>query len=153
MVLALKHGDRLDLARPAGRWMAAAARPLLKDHMVAVPVPAHWVRLFRRRYNQAAVLAQRVARETGIEVAVDALVRVRRTRVQEGMDREERYANLEAAIAPHPRRSTTMAGRHVLLVDDVLTSGATLSAATAAAQQAGAASVSVLALARVAREA
>lgn len=153
MVLALKHGDRLDLAKPASRWMAAAAAPILEPGSIAVPVPSHWFRLLRRRYNQAAILAQGVARLTGIEVCPDALVRVRATATQEGKGREERRANLSDAIRPHPRRGSRLAGRPVLLVDDVLTSGATLGAAAEAALSAGAESVSVLVLARVGRDA
>lgn len=153
LVLALKHGDRLDLARPASRWMAAAATPILEPGSIAVPVPSHWIRLLRRRYNQAAILAQGVARLTGIEVCPDALVRVRRTETQEGKGRDDRRANVSEAIRPHPQRGKRLAGRPVLLVDDVMTSGATLAASAEAALAAGASSVSVLVLARVGRDA
>ncbi|MBD3679773.1 MAG: ComF family protein [Rhodobacteraceae bacterium] len=153
VVLALKHGDRLDLAIPAARWMAAAGRHILTPGALLVPVPVHWLRLARRRYNQSAVLAQALARQTGLKVLPDGLVRTRRTPVQDGMGRDERFRNLQDAIQPHPRRARILQGREVILIDDVMTSGATLAAATEAAHAAGATRVSMLALARVAKDA
>lgn len=153
LVLALKHGDRLDLARPAARWMLRAGAPLLRPGQVVVPVPAHWLRRVRRRYNQAALLALEVSRQAGLSAAPRALLRGRATPVQDGMGREARFANLDGAIAAHPRHGAVLAGADVLLVDDVMTSGATLAAATGAALAAGADRVSVLALARVVKDA
>ena len=153
LVLALKHGDRQDLARPAALWMAAAARQIAEPDMAIVPVPVHWLRLLQRRYNQAALLANRVGRALDLPVLPDALIRPKRTKVQDGMTRDQRFQNLSDAFAPHPRRGTALAGRSVLLVDDVMTSGATLAAAAEACRAAGAARVSVLALARVAKDA
>lgn len=152
VVLALKHGDRTDLARPAALWMARAARPILLPGMLAAPVPLHRSRLFRRRYNQAALLGARVARETGIDWCPDLLERVRATGSQEGRDRDGRFENLQGAIRPHPRRGAAAQGRPVLLIDDVMTSGATLAAAADACLAAGATAVSVLVLARVAKQ-
>jgi predicted amidophosphoribosyltransferase len=151
LVLALKHGDRLDLARPA-RWMARAGAPILREGMLAVPVPAHRWRLLRRRYNQAAVLAQALARVSGLEYLPEALVHTRRTRVQDGMEQEARFVNLSGAIAPHARHGARLRGADVLLIDDVMTSGATLAAAAEAARAAGAREVRVLVLARVAKD-
>lgn len=147
-VLALKHGDRLDLVPLGAVWLRRAAGPLLRPGQVAVPVPAHWRRLVGRRYNQAAELARALARSTGMRAEMRALVRIRRTRVQEGMSRDERFANMCDAIRPHPRFGDRLRGRDVLLVDDVITSGATLAAAAEAAREAGAAHVAVAALAR-----
>lgn len=152
LVLALKHGDRTDLARSAGAWMATAAGPLIRDGMVVVPVPLHRLRLLRRRYNQAALLAQRLAQVAGLAIVPDALIRRRRTRPLEGHTREARFAALDGAIAVHPRRAAAIAGRPVLLVDDVMTSGATLTAATEALHAAGATEVCVQVLARVAKD-
>ncbi|MBI1417191.1 MAG: ComF family protein [Limimaricola sp.] len=152
LVLALKHGDRTDLAQAAGRWMAQASGPLLRDDMLVVPVPLHWTRLLRRRFNQAALLARVVGGVTRMEVMPDLLVRSRRTHLLEGLGRDARFAMLDAAIYPHPKRGVQAAGRPVLLIDDVMTSGATLAAAAEAAQAAGATEVCVLTLARVCKD-
>ncbi|MEO0999097.1 MAG: ComF family protein [Pseudomonadota bacterium] len=150
LALAFKHGDRLDMGRTLAPWMAAAGRDLLADADLLVPVPLHWRRLFRRRYNQAAELAHHIARETGRPHAPDALRRARATPSQSG-DRAARAANVAAAITAAPRAAATLAGRRVLLIDDVLTTGATLSAAAEACRAAGATRVEALVLARVAR--
>lgn len=153
IVLALKHGDRLDLARPAGAWLARAAGPMMQPGMLVAPVPLHWLRLVSRRYNQSALLSRAVARIAGHEHCPDLLVRRRHTGSQDGRDRDGRFANVAAALAVHPRRKGRIAGRRVLLVDDVMTSGATLAAAAEACLAAGASAVSVLVLARVAKDA
>jgi predicted amidophosphoribosyltransferase len=114
-----------------------------------VPVPLHPVRLALRRYNQSAQLALSMARATGSEVAVQALRRIRATPTQDGRDRHGRFANLADAIAPHPRHGAALKGRAVVLVDDVMTSGATFAAACEACRRAGATHLRVLALARV----
>jgi ComF family protein len=152
VVLALKHGDRLDMVRPLAGWMASAGRALLAEADVIAPVPLHWRRLVRRRYNQSAELARRLGRIAGRPVATDLLLRRRATTPQEGMSRAERVANQAAAFAVNPRRAAALEGRAVLLVDDVLTTGATLSACADCLRQGGAARVDVLALARVAFE-
>jgi ComF family protein len=153
MVLQLKHGDRLDLARPAGAWLLRAARPILRPGMLVAPIPLHWWRMLRRRYNQSAVLSTELARLAGLAHCPDLLQRRRSTPSQGGRDRTARFQNLEGAITAHPRRLARMQGRHVLLIDDVMTSGATLAVAADACLAAGARDVSVLVLARVAKEA
>lgn len=153
LVLALKHGDRLDLARPAGEWLMRAAQPILREGMLAAPVPLHWTRLFRRRFNQSALLSRALAGAARLDHCPDLLLRTRRTASQEGRDREGRFANVAGAIRIHPRHRHRLAGRDVLLVDDVMTSGATFAAAADACLGAGAASVSVVTLARVAKDA
>ncbi len=148
LVLALKHSDRTDLARPLGLWLAAAARPIRLPDQVLVPVPLHWTRLLRRRQNQAQLLASEAGRALALPVLPDALVRRRATKSLDHSGREARAKALEDAIAPHPKRGDALAGRPVLLVDDVMTSGATLAAAAAAARAAGASDVRVLVVAR-----
>lgn len=149
-VLALKHGDRMDLAGPAAAWLSRAAVPLVRPGMVVVPVPLHWLRLARRRYNQSALLSAALARLAGLSHCPDALVRHRRTPSQEGRGRDERFSNLAGAITVHPRRRALVEGRPVLVVDDVMTSGATFAAAALALREGGAGDVFVLSLARVA---
>ena len=152
LVLALKHGDRLDLVPPLGAMLARAVQPILVPGMVVAPVPLHRNRLIRRMFNQSALLAQNLARREGLTCLPDLFVRHRATGSQEGLGREDRFRNLEGAIGVRPRHGARIAGRHLLIVDDVLTSGATMAATAEAALQAGAAKVSVAVLARVARD-
>lgn len=149
MVLALKHSDRQEIARPAGLWMARAVRPLLAGDELIAPVPLHWLRLLQRRYNQAALLAAALGAETRLPVCPDLLRRPRRTAPLDKDGVVDRFARLSGVIEVHPRRRTAMAGRSILLVDDVMTSGATLTAAAEACLSGGAAQVRIVTLARV----
>ncbi|MBT0957665.1 ComF family protein [Alphaproteobacteria bacterium KMM 3653] len=153
LVLGLKHGDRTELAAPAARWMATAGRDVIERADVIAPIPLHWLRFVRRRQNQSALLAQALAREVDLPAVPDLLFRVRRTPTQEGRSFRERFANLAEAIQVTPRFTDYISGKSVLLVDDVMTSGATFAAATEACRAAGAVDVFVLALARVVKDA
>lgn len=152
LVLGLKHADRLDLVRPMAGWLARAVVPLLTPDVLLAPIPLHWTRLFRRRYNQSALLTRALSRLTGADQCPDLLVRRRKTESQDGKGRDQRFANLAGALGVHPRRRGLLQGRPVLLVDDVMTSGATFAAAADACLAAGASRVCVLALARVAKD-
>lgn len=151
LVLGLKHGDRQDLVAPSATWMVRAAREIVHPGMRIVPIPLHWYRLFRRRFNQSAALSRHIAHALDLIACPDALIRSRPTPPQSGTI-DLRSANVADAIHPHPRRSVALAGRDVLLVDDVMTSGATFAAATQACHAAGAQQVSTLALARVVKD-
>lgn len=152
LVLALKHGDRLDLVRPMGGWLHRAAAPLIQPGTIVAPVPLHRWRLFRRTYNQAALLGADLARRAGLSHCPDLLVRQRDTGSQDGRGREARFANMNGALRVNPARHAVLPGRTVLLVDDVMTSGATLAAAAEACLAAGAQDVRVAVLARVAKD-
>jgi len=152
LVLGLKHADRLDLARPLGGWLLRAAESIVRPGMLIAPVPLHWRRLFKRRYNQSAILATEVARLAQLETCPDLLLRKRPTGSQDGRSRDGRFANVQDAISLHPRRAKSADGRHILLVDDVMTSGATLAACAEACLAGGASEISVLVLSRVAKE-
>lgn len=151
VVLGLKHGDRLDLVPHMAGWMARAGADLLSDASLLVPVPLHWRRLLWRRFNQSALLARAIARTTGAEVLPDLLVRRRATRPQKDMSPEQRFDNQRRAITLNPRRAAAARNRRIVLVDDVMTTGATLFAATEACRAGGARSVDVVIFARVAR--
>lgn len=151
MVLALKHGDREDVARAAGPWLARAGRTLFEADPLIAPIPMHWSRLVTRKFNQAALLSGSLSRVTGLDHCPDLLRRKRATRPQAG-DETARFANVQDAIGVTPRRIHAIKGRSVLLVDDVFTTGATFAAATEACLAAGAQRVSVLALARAGRD-
>jgi ComF family protein len=153
LVLALKHGDRQEIAKPAALWMANALRSLsLPDSTLIAPIPLHWTRLIKRRYNQSALLAGQLASRTGKSWCPDLLQRIRRTAPMEGIGHDDRYRLLENAIAVHPKRRHRLIGRPVLLVDDVMTSGATLTAATHACLAAGSGPICVVTLARVVKD-
>uniref|UniRef100_Q07VC1 Phosphoribosyltransferase n=1 Tax=Rhodopseudomonas palustris (strain BisA53) TaxID=316055 RepID=Q07VC1_RHOP5 len=149
LVHALKFHDRVDLAPVMGRWMARAAAPLLADADLIVPVPLHWRRGFSRRYNQAGALAREIGRQANVPVARDALKRIRPTEHQIGLSRAERAANVQGAFKVPAERRAELQGRRILLVDDVLTSGATVDACARALLRAKAKAVDVAVFARV----
>jgi len=147
LVHRLKYSDRGELARPMGAWMARAGAELLADCDVVAPMPLHRTRLWKRRFNQAAALARAVAERSGKALEPTLLERVKATRSQIGLTRVQRAENMQGAFRAHPRAE--LRGRRVLLVDDVLTSGATANAASRALLKGGAAAVDVLVFARV----
>jgi ComF family protein len=149
LVHALKYQDRTDLAPAMGRWMARAGRELLAEADVLVPVPLHWKRGWSRRYNQSGALARVIERQTGVKLSSEALRRVRPTQQQIGLSRKERASNVQGAFKVAADRQSLIHGRRVVLIDDVLTSGATVDACARALLRAKAASVDVLVFARV----
>jgi ComF family protein len=149
LVHALKYGDRLDLAPTLGRWMTQAGSTLLADADALVPVPLHWRRLWARRFNQSAALAKAIATHGDVPVAHAALTRVKPTRQQVGLTAPERALNVQGAFRVRAEARAEVAGRRLVLVDDVLTSGATIDACARALLRAGAAAVDVLVFARV----
>jgi ComF family protein len=149
LVHAFKYGDRLDLAPTLGRWMAQAGGALFAEADALVPVPLHWRRLWARRFNQSAVLAKVIAAHGNLPVAHAALKRVKPTRQQVGLTASERALNVQGAFRVREEARAEIAGRRLILVDDVLTSGATIDACARALLRAGAASVDVLVFARV----
>ena len=151
LILRFKHADGTHAAPAYGSWLSRAGAELLADCDLILPVPLHRWRLFRRRYNQSALLAQAVGRMTGRAIAVDLLVRRRNTPSQGRMSALARRRNVRAAFAVRPGRAGAIAGRKILLIDDVLTTGATVEECARVLRRCGAVRVDVLTLARVVR--
>lgn len=151
LVHALKYGDRHDGVALFGRWLHGAATPLLDGVNLIVPVPLNRWRLWHRRFNQSALLAQALGRSAHLPVDPMALARVRATASQVGMTADQRKRNVQAAFRVPDRKKNQIAGRNILLVDDVITTGATANACARALKRAGAARVDVVALALVVR--
>jgi ComF family protein len=149
LVLPFKHADRQELATVLAMHMVRAGRDLLPQAQLVVPVPLHRWRLFRRGFNQAALLAQAVAKRASLECVPDALRRPRRTPVLGPLSATQRARALDGAFIVRASRAASLRDRHVLLVDDVMTSGATANACAEILLQAGCAGVDVLVAARV----
>jgi ComF family protein len=149
LVHALKYGDRHDGVVLFGRWLHGAALPLLPGVDLIVPVPLNRWRLWRRRFNQAALLGQALGRHAGLPVDPLALLRVKATPSQVGMTADQRRRNVQAAFKVPARKKRLIEGRSILLVDDVITTGATANACARVLKRAGAARVDVVALALV----
>jgi ComF family protein len=149
LVHALKYQDRTDLAPAMGRWMARAGHELIKGADALIPVPLHWRRGWSRRYNQSGALARVIADQTGTNLVSEALRRIRPTQQQIGLSRTQRASNVQGAFAVAADRQSAIQGRRFVLIDDVLTSGATVDACARALLRAKAASVDVLVFARV----
>lgn len=151
LILSFKHGDRLHGAPAFGRWLARAGIDLLGDADVIAPVPLHWTRLAWRRYNQAALLAHAAAAVSGVPCLPDLLVRGRRTPSQGEMGPAARRRNVRRAFRLTKRHKGRIAGRRVVLVDDVFTTGATVNECARVLVDGGVRTVDVLTLARVVR--
>lgn len=149
LILKLKHADRTDLAGLMARWLSRSARPLLEDVDMVVPVPLHRWRLLRRRYNQAAEIARPLAVLSGTPYLPDTLVRRRATATQAGKSGSGRRRNVANAFHVPASRASRVAGLRILLIDDVLTTGATAEGCARALKAAGAARVDVAVIARV----
>lgn len=152
LVLGFKHADRTEIANLLAKWMLASGRELLDESDLIVPVPLHWTRLFSRRYNQAALLAQQLGKLSDKPVLPDAIVRKRKTPSQGRMGVKARARNVQGAFAPNPRHRGQLQGKRIVLIDDVYTTGATVRAVAKVLKRAGATQINVLTLARVVRD-
>lgn len=145
----LKYGDHPELARFCARLMEGAGEAFWGGRPVLVPIPLHRERLRFRRYNQSMILAQELARLTGLAVDPHLIRRHRKTRQQVGLSGDGRQRNVQGAFAAHPLLLEKLKGRPIVLIDDVYTTGATVKAATRALKRGGAEHVDVLSFARV----
>jgi len=151
LVLSFKHADRTDAAPEFARWMVRAGSELLTEADVLMPVPLHWSRLLKRRYNQAALLAFRIGQISNIQVLPRGLLRVKRTPTQGRLSPSERKRNVRGAFRVREQDRGHIKGKKILLIDDVLTSGATVEEAAKTLKRGKAARVDVLTLSRVLR--
>lgn len=148
MILAFKHADRTDLAPALVTWLKRPAAALLPDADIICPVPLHWSRLLSRRYNQSALLSNALAADGHARSVPDLLIRKRRTGTQGGKSRAARRRNVQGVFRVRPRHVPMLRDKRVLLVDDVMTTGATVEACARALLRAGAGGVDVITIAR-----
>ena len=151
LILGFKHGDQTHVVRAFTPWLTRAGQEMLAQADALIPVPLHRWRLLARRYNQAALMARALGRETGLPVWPMALQRVRPTPSQGHLKPAQRFANVRKAFAAPPDQAEKIQGKRVVLIDDVLTTGATVQECASVLLKAGAARVDVLTLARVVR--
>lgn len=151
IVIDYKHRDRTDMAPALARWMLQAGAELIAEADLITPVPLHWTRLIARRFNQSAELARRIAQESGTAYAPDLLRRRRRTPPQTGLAAGDRRRNVKGAFRVGRAGVAAISGKRILVIDDVLTTGSTVSACAGVLKWAGASAVDVLTVARVVR--
>lgn len=149
LVVGFKHADRTELAPMFAEWMRRAGAGIVGADSVILPVPLHRRRLVGRRYNQSAILASRLAKAAGAFSCPDGLKRVRATPPQKDLSADARRRNVAGAFKVNEKHRERIRNAHVIIVDDVLTTGATLSAVARCLVNAGAARVDALVLARV----
>ncbi|MEN3791670.1 ComF family protein [Fulvimarina sp. MAC3] len=150
LVSSLKYRDRLDLVPLMAAWMMRAGREIVAESEIVIPVPLHRRRLWQRQFNQSAEIARSIAKASGLQFAPAALDRIKPTKKQVGLGRNQRRDNVRGAFKVRPERRDQVLGKTVLLIDDVFTTGSTVSSATKALKRAGAEAVNVLTFARVA---
>ncbi|CAN0442219.1 unnamed protein product, partial [Phaeothamnion confervicola] len=149
LIHGFKYADRHDARRLFGRWLAGAGRDILADADVLVPVPLHRWRLLRRKFNQSGLLADELARNVHLPVDPFLIERIKATPQQVGLSQSERRRNVSGAFRIPPAAAARVENRHIVLIDDVITTGTTVSACARALRRAGATRVDVLALALV----
>lgn len=151
LILGFKHADKIHNVLAFVPWMRRAGADMLAQADMLMPVPLHRWRLIGRHYNQAAIIAQALSRDTGVKHLPAGLKRVRATPSQGYLKAKERHKNVKRAFAVNPRYMAAVKGKHIVLIDDVYTTGATVKECTKTLLKAGAGRVDVLTLARVVR--
>ena len=150
LILAFKHSDHIELTRLMTKWMSQACGNVIENNQILIPVPLHWSRLFKRKYNQSALLAQELAKQYHKVYNPLILLRNKYTKSQGHLSQKERQKNVTGVF--EVKRSQLIKGKSILLIDDVFTTGATANECARVLLKAGAKSVDVLTFARVVRE-
>jgi ComF family protein len=152
IILGFKHADKTHAAAAFTPWLKLAGQRMLEQGDLLIPVPLHRRRLIARRYNQAAIIAQYLSKETGVPARLDALHRKRATTPQGHLSASQRFKNVRSAFAINPAHAQSIEGKKIILIDDVYTTGATVNECTKVLKAHGAQEVHILTLARVARD-
>lgn len=148
LITRLKYADHTQLAPAYGRWLAAYGHSLVSQSEMIIPVPLHYRRFVQRRFNQSALLAATLSRQCGLPMIPDAMLRTRHTQPQASLSRNQRLKNVQGAFRVHPKHALRLAGKRVLLIDDVMTTSATIHACCMALSRAKVSQIYVLTLAR-----
>jgi ComF family protein len=148
LILKLKYADQTHLSAVYGTWLANYGKDVVGVSDILIPVPLHYWRFIGRRYNQSALLANALKKRCGLPVLPDGLKRIRYTKPQPGLTRKQRRENVKGAFVVHPRHAASIKGKTILLIDDVMTTAATISQCAQALLDAGAMQINVLTLAR-----
>lgn len=148
LILDFKYSDKIQSAKRYATWMLNSAKDLIEDSDYIVPVPLHWRRLVERRYNQAAIISNEIAKISGKKVLSQGLIRKKYTPPQVSLTRKQRLKNVKGAFAVNPRLAERIKGKKLVLVDDVMTTGATINECVEILNKAGAAAVFVVTLGR-----
>ncbi|MCW9034009.1 MAG: ComF family protein [Rhodospirillales bacterium] len=150
ILIPFKNSDRTEMAPTLAHWLRRSGLPLMNETDIIAPVPLHWTRLFKRRYNQSALLASELTKGSKTKLVLDLLKRTKRTPPQVGLSAAARRKNVQGAFIVNPKQKTFLSGKRVLLIDDVVTTGATVNACAKVLKRGGAKSVNVLTLAKTA---
>ena len=152
MILAFKHGDAVHLHTTLVPLLQQTGQELINAESILVPVPLHWLRLIKRRYNQASILSIELAKMANVNCWPDALTRTRHTPPQGHKNARDRHQNVSGAFDIHPSYTEKISGKNIVLIDDVFTTGATIEECAKVLKSAGAKTVNVLAIARAVKE-
>lgn len=148
LITGFKYGDKTHAAPILANWMVSRGQSILNEADILIPVPLHWRRLFTRRYNQSALLTQQLGQITGKNILLDGLARTKHNPPQASLSLKERKKNVQGAFTVPTKHRNRLNSKHIILIDDVMTTGATVNACCKALKRAGAGEVSVLTLAR-----
>jgi ComF family protein len=148
LITGFKYSDKIYSSDDFARWMIRVGKEIIESSDLIIPVPLHRIRLFTRRYNQAALLAYSIAKHCGLPVYTNMLLRKKHTAPQASLTFKQRLINVRGAFVVNQKYIDTIADKNIILIDDVMTTGATIETCAKVLVKAGAASVNILTMAR-----